>query len=210
MEEIIKSLDGLIYNIALKFTNDKDFLQDLYQAGVIGAMKAYNNYNDNKEVKFSTFAYKYIYGEMYILSNCNSAIKLNKENVKLYKLIIKTRQLLEQKFNREINLDEISAYLNIPLNKIFEVYNAHINTLSLDYDYEECNGYNFIKSNDNYNEVEINDLLECLSEDERKIINYHYFDGYTQSEIANMMNISQVKVSRTESNGLNKIRTRIR
>ncbi len=63
-EEVISSSSGLIYMIIKKYFNNYD-REDLYQVGVIGVIKAYNNYKKNKNTKFSTYAYKYIYGEIY-------------------------------------------------------------------------------------------------------------------------------------------------
>ena len=84
LEELIKSSTGLIWAVAKRFYGvDKN---DLYQAGVLGVVKAYQNYVDDGKSKFSTYAYNYIFGEMYALAN-NKEIKLNKDINRLIKMI---------------------------------------------------------------------------------------------------------------------------
>ena len=87
--ELIEAHMGLIKKIANKFYNVSR--EDLIQVGVIGLLKAYQNYKDTKSAKFSTYAYPYIFGEMYQLVNSNRDIKVSKELLKLYKVVQKTR-----------------------------------------------------------------------------------------------------------------------
>ena len=82
-EQIINENVGLIYMIAKKFYNVSK--EDLFQAGVLGLLKAYQNYDESYGAKFTSFAYTYIYGEMYTLAN-NRQIKINKDISKEYKL----------------------------------------------------------------------------------------------------------------------------
>ena len=82
-ENIISKYEPLIYKIARKFYNVE--LCDLYQAGCIGLIKAYRNYNTSDGTNFINFAYMYIFGEMYDFVNSSKDIKLNKEYLKLIK-----------------------------------------------------------------------------------------------------------------------------
>ena len=94
LEKNINESVGLIWEIAKKFYGiDK---ADLYQAGVLGIIKAYYNYRNDESTKFSTYAYKYIYGEMYLVANSKS-IKVSKDILKLVKMIEHGRNLLAQK-----------------------------------------------------------------------------------------------------------------
>ena len=91
MDEIVLQYANLVRGIAKKFYNvDKD---DLFQAGCLGLIKAYNNYQDTS-VPFHSYAYKYIFGEMYELSLKSRDIKLNKYYLKVYKLINEARNTL--------------------------------------------------------------------------------------------------------------------
>ena len=83
LETIIKIHEKLIYKLTAKFYNVSK--EDLYQAGIIGLIKAYQNFKDDGTTKFTTYAYNYIFGEMYELSNHLRTIKLNKNILKLYK-----------------------------------------------------------------------------------------------------------------------------
>ena len=83
LEQIIQLHEKLIYKIATRFHEVPK--EDLYQAGVIGIIKAYNNFDKNSSSKFTTYAYNYIFGEMYDFANNTRTIKLNKNILKTYK-----------------------------------------------------------------------------------------------------------------------------
>ena len=87
---LIEEYKPLILSIAKKFNNIEK--EDLFQAGALGLKKAFDNYDETSATKFSTYAYKYIYGEMYNLIYKNSDLKITKDTLKLYKSIIKTYQ----------------------------------------------------------------------------------------------------------------------
>mgnify|MGYP004546273897 CR=1 FL=1 len=209
VEDLINSQDlkNIIMSIAKKFYNAEKY--DLYQAGYIGAIKAYNNYKNNN-IKFTTFAYKYIFGEMYELAKNNRNIKLNKNYFKIYKQIENAKILLTQKFNRVPSNKEVSDYLEIELSLLNDVINTCNITLSLDNLYEsdnESNLYAFVGENVDYDtNILVRDSLECLNDDEKKVINYRYYYDYTQQEIANMLGVNQVKVSRLEASSKKKIK----
>ena len=210
IDEIIESNDlkNLIMSIANKFYNVEK--KDLYQVGYIGAIKAYNNYSINSDVKFTTFAYKYIFGEMYELAKNNRNIKLNKKVISLYKKIEQAKVLLTQKFNKEPSLEEISRFLEIDISLINDCLITCSNILSLDNESDmqnESNLYAFIGTSPNYeDDILISQALEYLSDIEKKVIDYRYFYGYSQQEIANMLGINQVKVSRIETSSKKKIK----
>ena len=83
-------------------------------------------------------------------------------------------------------------------------------TLSLDYEYDNADFSSFIKNDDAIDNVEINDLLDSLTSEQRKVIYYKYFSGYSQSEIAKIMNMSQSGVSRCEKTSIEKMRSRLK
>ena len=209
IDEILSSEDlkKIIISIAKKFYNAET--HDLYQAGYIGALKAYKNYKNNN-IKFTTFAYKYIFGEMYELAKNNRNIKLNKNYFKIYKQIENAKILLAQKFNKVPSNKEISDYLEIDLNVINDIINTCNATLSLDNIYDsdnESNLYAFVGDYIDYDtSILLKDSLECLDDLEKKVINYKYYYDYTQQEIASMLGINQVKVSRLETRSKKKIK----
>lgn len=205
IEKIITLHENLIYKLTTKFYDIPK--EDLYQAGVIGLIKAYNNYQPDSSSKFTTYAYPYIYGEMYELANSLRSIKLNKDVLKLYKKIEQTKYLLAQKLERLPSSEELSLYLEIPESTIALIYQSTNTIMSLDLE-EERPLYETISnevriSKDNI--IDVRDSLNVLNQEEKQIINYRYFKDYTQSETAKILGLSQVKVSRYEKKSLNKM-----
>lgn len=204
IEEIIRGNTNLIYKIASKFYGVET--DDLFQAGVLGLLKAYRNYKDNGTTKFSTYAYDYIYGEMYLLVN-NRAMKINKEILKLYRMIEKTRFSLAQKYNRVPSNEEIALFLEIPEYQINEAIMAGKEIMSLDSE-QDMPFYETIKADEKINvddQILISEGLEMLSNDEKEIIKARYYEDMTQSEVAKKLAMTQVMVSRYEKKGLNKM-----
>ena len=210
IDEIINSQDlkNVIMSIAKKFYNVEK--KDLYQVGYIGAIKAYNNYSINSDVKFTTFAYKYIFGEMYELAKNNRNIKLNKNYLKIYKQIENAKILLTQKFNREPSLEEISRFLEIDLSLINDVLITCKSIISLDSESEvlnDSNLYTVIGATPDYDtSILVKSALEYLNELEKKVIDYRYFYGFSQTEVAEILGLNQVKVSRLETSSKKKIK----
>ncbi len=207
IEEIIKVHEKLIYKIASKFYNyDKE---DLYQVGVIGLMKALKNYKENSETKFTTYAYEYIFGEMYRLVNDSRTIKLNRDILKLYKKIEQTRYLLAQKNCAFPTNQEIALYLEIDENIIEATIISAQSILSLDKETEEeVDLYNKLaleESISKEDKIALYDSLDTLEEQERKIIDFRYFKDMTQSETAKKLGLTQVMVSRYEKKSLDKM-----
>ena len=200
IDTVIELNKGLIISCVNKFYNvDKE---DLYQAGVVGLLKAYKNYKYDGKAKFSSYAYKYIYGEMYLLVN-NNSLKVDKDSIKLAKLIEKSRYSLAQKISKIPSDEELSNFLNIPLKTIQDISSLSSEMVSLD---EDDNLYNKLSKNENYdNSLLIVQGLKYLTDEEKKIIIDRYYNDLTQDEIAKKMELSQVTVSRYEKRSLTKL-----
>ena len=209
IDEEIKNLvvenEALIYSIAKKFKGD---LEDLFQVGCIGLIKAYQNYNNSFNTKFTTYAYRYIFGEIYQYVLRNKNIKLTNDQVKLNTAINKAHDFLSQKNGKEPTDLELSLFLEVPIDKIIENKNI-LNTLSLDDDTNDIDLYNFITF-DNMDKdelISLRDALNKLNKDEQELIIKRYFYNMTQSEIAKLKGTNQVKVSREEGKVLTKLRS---
>ncbi len=205
IEKIIAVHEKLIYRIALKFYDVPK--EDLYQAGVIGIIKAYNNFVDNGLTKFTTYAYNYIFGEMYELSNSLRSIKLNKKVLGLYKRIEQTKYLLALEIGHIPSAQELAEYLAIDEETISQVYISTSTIMSLDAD-SERQIYDTVSDprydiDENY--LDLIDSMDTLSPSEKEIIKYRYFKDLTQSETAKILGMSQVKVSRAEKKSLSKM-----
>lgn len=205
LDTIIELHKKLIYKIATKFHDiDKE---DLYQSGIIGLIKAYNNFNPTEETKFTTYAYNYIFGEMYEFANNMRSIKLNKNVLKLYKKIEQTKYLLAQRNGKYPSTTDLSTFLGIEENIITEIERATNTIMSLDIETERpiYETISTPKDTINSNSIDIQDSLKTLTKEEQDIINYRYFKDYTQSETARILGMSQVKVSRYEKKSLTKM-----
>ena len=205
IEQVISINEKLIYKIATKFYDVPK--EDLYQAGVIGVIKAYKNYKQNADTNFSTYAYKYIYGEMYELVNNLRSIRLSKDVLRTYKQIEKTKFLLSQKLNKEPSISEIASFLEIDELLITQIINSTSTIMSLDADTERPI-YETLASDTKVplsSIIDLKDSIDTLDDQEKQIITYRYFKDYTQSETAKIMGMSQVTVSRYEKKSLNKM-----
>ncbi len=205
MKDLIVSNKNLIYSIANKFKGD---IEDLFQVGCIGLIKAYDNYQENMGVKFTTYAYKYIFGEIYQYVLRNKNIKVSSDTVKLNAAILRAEEFLSQKFKRKPSYMEISSFLEVPIYKIEETLNA-MEVLSLDRELEDNNLYEFIASEEaeNIDLIMLKDAIKKLDKEERNLILKRYFCNMTQSEIAKERGVNQVKVSREEGKVLTKLRS---
>ena len=196
-EPLIKSIANKFYGI------DKE---DLMQAGKVGLLNAYKHYNKSSNTKFSTFAYTYIFGEMYNLSINSKVIKNNKDTLKLVKKLEKTKNYLTQKLNKIPTLKDISTYLNIDELTINNAYLSVNAILSIDNDDDNSIINEIYIREDNDLKLDIKNSINTLDKEERDVIKYRYYNDLTQSEVAKILNMSQVSVSRCEKKTLQKLK----
>ena len=205
--ELIETHMGLIKKIANKFYNcSRD---DLIQVGVIGLLKAYQNYKDTQSAKFSTYAYPYIFGEMYQLVHASRDIKVSKDMLKLYKVVEKTRYKLAQRFGYVPSDAEVAQFLELEVSLVSEAVCASQAMISLDDEANELNLHEVIADHHQMNadlKIDLDDSFQVLNSDEQKIIKARYFEDLTQSEVAKRMNMTQVMVSRYEKRSLEKMK----
>lgn len=199
MDEILSENELLIYSIARKFYNVEK--EDLYQAGCLGLIKAYNNYQDTS-VPFSSYAYKYIFGEMYELTIKSRNIKLNKDCLKIYKNINKARSYITQVLGREATLEDICAYLEIDITEAEYVMRVAEDMFSLD---DEMASIQIGVEGVNDDLILIHDSLDTLDPLSSAVMKYRYQCDMTQQEVAEKLGISQVNVSRIELKSKKKI-----
>lgn len=204
LKELIINNQNLIYSIASKFKGDKE---DLFQAGCLGLIDAYQKYDSNYNTKFTTYAYPFIMGEMYKYVLEDKNIKLSPEIVKLNLAIKKAEDYLTQKFKRGPTDIELSSFLEIPVYKLVETRNCY-QTLSLDDNTNESSLYDFVSSDDVSKDdlILLRDALNKLEAKEKELIIKRYFYNKTQQEVANELGINQVKVSREEGKVLTKLK----
>ena len=205
MDNITETNAKMIWKIASHFYGiDKN---DLYQAGVVGLLKALENYQKDSNTKFTTYAYDYIFGEMYALAN-NKNIKISKDILKLYKKIEETRYILAQKLGKIPSNYELSQFLNINIDDINMACSSANVIMSLDNNLDGDRSYYEMlgEEMDLDTKILIDEGMSVLNEDEKNIIKSRYFEDLNQSEVAKKLNMTQVMVSRYEKKGIAKMR----
>lgn len=204
--------ENLVYSIISKYTYyfDKD---DLYQVGMMGLIDACNHYKEDKNTKFSSFAYFYILGKVKEYIRQSNILKVSRELIKLNASIEKAREYLTQRIGSIPTDEDIALFLEIDINQLEEAREATNLVTSLDSETEEENNlYDKVGYTEKAYSEDILDLkaeIEKLSPFEQEIIIKRYSEGLTQSEVSKQLGINQVKISRQEKQILTRLRTRL-
>lgn len=214
---LIKENKGLICSIINKYTKYYEF-DDLYQVSIIGIMKAYKSFDKNKNVKLTTYMYKYILGEVLAYVKKSNLIKVSRDYYSLYKKILEARTLLTQKLMKEPTTKELSFFLEIEETIINDVIKCQNNVKSLDeVIMEDGKKLTLLdKIADQYSDSEqyiesisLQEGLKSLTNEEYELINLRYFEDKTQSEIAKFFGTNQVQISRNEKKILKKLKNNL-
>ncbi len=209
MDNILE-YENLIYKMISQYKSfDKE---DLYQVAMIGLMKAQKNYKQEENTKFSTYAYYYILGEINNYITASNPVKVSRDLLRLNKSLEQAKEVMRQRLKREPTTEELSIFLEEPLEKIEEATLATRQVESLDYAYEEENMdlYNSIGTQEkgmNDDILDLKNAISTLSEEEQQLIIARYFNDLTQQETSKTLGISQVQVSRKETKILEKLKT---
>lgn len=204
----------LVLSILRKYHNKCDNLDDLFQIGVIGLIKAINNFDLNYDVRFSTYAVFMIEGEIKRYLRDNSQIRISRSVKELSYMIINYKEEYLRDNLRYPSNDEICSKFNISEYELYNILNSLCDPVSIFEPIYNDGGdtiYLLDQLEDSKN-VNVNDLillkdsLNKLKDRERTIIVKRYVDGMSQAELANELNISQAQVSRIESSALNSVK----
>ncbi len=204
-EKLIEDNSRLIWKIANYFYGLPK--EDLYQAGVVGLLKALKNYKKDSNAKFSSYAHDYIYGEMFLLAS-NKDIKISKDILRLYKKIECLRYELAQKLGKIPSNLELSEYSGISLQNIELALLSGSSIMQIDSIDDEDKKVGRIiqeESEDVDTKILLDDCMGVLTGDEKNIIKSRYYEDLTQSEVAKKLNMTQVMVSRYEKRSLEKM-----
>ena len=212
-EKYIEGNLRLVLSIIKRFSSSNENVDDLFQIGCIGLIKAIDNFDSSLQVKFSTYAVPMIIGEIkrYIRDNGNSIRVSRSIKDTAYKAIY-ARESLTRKNLKEPTIEEISAEIGISKEDIVYAMDAIQNPMSL-YDPIYTDGGDTLyvmdqvsdKKNREENWIEhisLNEAIKRLGEREKEIITLRFFEGKTQMEVAALIGISQAQVSRLEKNAL--------
>lgn len=202
----------LVLSIIQRFNNSNENVDDLFQIGCIGLMKAIDNFDTSHNVKFSTYAVPMIIGEIRRYLRDNNSIRVSRSLRDTAYKAIYTKEALMKKSNKEPSIEEIAQIIGVDSENIVMALDAIQTPTSL-YDPVYTDGGDTLyimdqisdKKNKEENWIEDLSLKEAmgkLSKRERHIIDLRFFEGKTQVEVAEEINISQAQVSRLEKSAI--------
>ena len=214
-EKLIEGNLKLVLSVIKKFSLKNESIDDIFQIGTIGLIKAVDNFDISHNTKFSTYAVPMIIGEIRRYIRDNTTIRVSRS---LKETAYKSIQIREKIFNetgKDPTLDEISKKLEISKENIAISLESVSDPISL----EEPIGSNDEKlllmdqiSNEGdefwTDEIIIKDRIKNLSEKEKIILSMRFLSGFTQIKVAKRLNISQAQVSRIEKNAIKKIKAK--
>lgn len=215
-EKLVLSNLKLVLSLVQKYQQRVNNLDDLFQVGVIGLMKAIDHFNTNLEVRFSTYAVPLIQGEMkrYLRENSPMRIPRSLRDI-AYKALLVNEEYMK-KYNREASIKELSQRLNVDEYTLVEALSSTHSVSSLSQEVQnDGNGPMDLESQipDNHSHMEdiqktidLQKAMHHLDQKEMQIIHERYFQGLTQSEIAKDLMISQAQVSRIEKQALSHLK----
>ena len=203
---------GLIYSVAKRFLGRGVEMEDLFQIGSIGLLKAVDKFDMSYDVKFSTYAVPMISGELKRYLRDNAAIRVSRSIKDIAYKAIYCKENIIKTTHREPTVVEIAKEIGVEPEDVVYALDAIQSPVSLYdpvYDQGGDTLYVMDQISDKKNKEEkwvenivLNEALKGLSERERKIIDMRFFNGKTQMEIADEIGISQAQVSRLEKNAL--------
>ena len=215
-EEFIRGNLRLVPSVIQRFNNRGEMVDDLFQVGCIGLIKAIDNFDVTQEVQFSTYAVPMIIGEIRRYLRDNNAIRVSRSLRDLAYKAIQVRERLFNENNREPSVSEIAKELDVECEELVMAIDSIQDTVSM---FEPIfqDGTDTVCVMDQIRDeqntdsaweqtITINEAMKKLSDREQMIINLRFFEGRTQTEIADEIGISQAQISRLEKNALKHLR----
>ncbi len=219
MNMLIEANLPLVTSISKKFINRGYDYEDIYQIGCMGLVKAINNFDDNYNVKFSTYAVPMIIGEIKRFLRDDGIIKVSRNVKSLAKKLHFDKEALTKKLNRDPSIEELAEFSGI--NKE-EILFALESSASMQYLYEVIHqddgapvllidklSENAAEDKNLTEKIALKEALNNLDTKSRQIIILRYFKDKTQIQVAKMLGISQVQVSRIEKKVLGEMRKQL-
>ena len=206
----------LVLSIIQRFNPKKESMDDLFQVGCIGLIKAIDNFNLQMEVKFSTYAVPMIIGELRRYQRDNNAVRVSRGMRDLAYRALQAKEEIVRREGRDATLPEIAALLSVSEKQVGEAVEAIAQPISLfDSVYGDGEDAVFVidkladdsDSDDVWIEnIALKEGLKKLTDREKNIIARRFYKGRTQMEIADEIGISQAQVSRIEKGAIEKLR----
>ena len=220
LDRLTRQNSGLIWSIVKRFSNRGYELQDLYQVGCLGFIKSIKRFDTSFEVKLSTYSVPYILGEIKRFIRDDGPIKVSRSIKELYvKIKELQRQFLLNK-GREITVPEIAKLLKVSKEDVTISLESSMPIESIEGNRTKDNGDKNIGLIDRIstgkdeeeiitNKIVVKELIEGLDKKDKEIILLRFFKEKTQSQVASILGISQVQVSRIEKRVLQKLKYKL-
>lgn len=215
-EELIKGNLKLVLSVIQRFTNRGEPLDDLFQVGCIGLIKAIDRFDCSLGLCFSTYAVPMILGEVRRFLRDNAPVRVSRSMRDTAYRAIHVREMLTEKLDREPTVEEIAKELDLKKENVVIALEAIVEPVSL-YEPVYNDGGEAIYVMDQIgdcntadswmDEILIRDSIRNLSDREKRILNMRFMLGKTQTEVAKEVGISQAQVSRLEKGALKKIKS---
>lgn len=214
-EALIRENSGLIWSVAKRFTGRGTELEDLYQLGCLGFLKAVDGFDTEYGTQFSTYAVPKIAGEIRRFLRDDGTIKVSR-TIKEQAAAVKTaRNTLSNELGREPSLSEITAYTGLTGEQIALAETATKEVESIQRETGE-DGFTLesvltdTESEERMLEkIALRQAIEGLPDREKMVIGLRYFHGLTQDRVSKLLAVSQVQVSRIEKKAIAHLRERI-
>lgn len=214
--EFIQGNLRLVLSVIQRFNNRGESVDDLFQVGCIGLMKAIDNFDVSQNVRFSTYAVPMIIGEIRRYLRDNNPIRVSRSLRDTAYRALRARESLTYKNGREPKVGEIAKEIEMPEQDVVYALEAVQDPVSLfDPVYQDGGDAIYVMDqvrddrvteDDWVRDLSINQAMDRLQERERNIINRRFFQGRTQMEVAEEIGISQAQVSRLEKAALQQMR----
>lgn len=218
-EILVQNNIGLVWSVVKKFQNRGYESDDLFQIGCLGLMKAIQKFDSSFEVKFSTYAVPMIMGEIKRFLRDDGIIKVSRSLKETANKARGVKEMLQKSLGREPTINEIAEKLKIEVEELVMAMEAGAAPESLYATLNEGDSNPILlidrieegnnDENNIINKIALKQVLDTLKPREKQIIILRYFREKTQTQIANMLGISQVQVSRIEKKILNEMKKKI-
>lgn len=215
-EEFIRGNLRLVLSVIQRFNNRGENIDDLFQVGCIGLIKALDNFDQSHNVRFSTYAVPMIIGEIRRYLRDNNSIRVSRSLRDTAYKALQAKEKLMKNNSKEPTISEIARELNLPREEVVLAMDAIQDPVSLFDPVFHDNGdaiyvMDQVKDVKNTDEkwmenISLLEALKKLSDREKHILTMRFFEGRTQMEVADEIGISQAQVSRLEKNALKHMR----
>lgn len=218
-EKLINGNLKLVLSVVQRFANRKEELDDLFQIGCIGLIKAIDNFDMTLNVQFSTYAVPMIIGEIRRYLRDNNSVRVSRSLRDIAYKALQVRETMAKRGIHEPTVEQIAKALELPVEDVVCALDAIVDPVSL-YEpvYNEGSDAIYVmdqigdrrNTDDNWlEEIALREALKNLSEREKRILSLRFFTGKTQVEVAKEIGISQAQVSRIEKGALDRIKNEI-